>query len=72
MHHIVFTTHLPLTDIFTRTLKRMLFERTQHTGKEWHRLLPNLISQYTIHSSTKFRPVDAIEDSNAPDVKQRI
>ena len=52
----------------------MLFERAQHTGKDWHLLLPAVIKQYnnTIHSSTKFRPVDAIKDSNAPDVKTNL
>ena len=52
----------------------MLFERVQHTGKEWRLLLPNVIKQYnnTIHDSTKFKPVDAVKDSNAPDVKTNL
>ena len=47
----------------------MLFERVQHT-KNRHLLLSNVIKQYnnTIHDSTKFKPIDAIKDSNAPDV----
>ena len=52
--HIVMTTHLSLIDRFTRTVENMMLERIQHTGKEWHRLLPNLINQYNsiIHNST--------------------
>ena len=48
----------------------MLFERAQYTGKDWHILLPAVIKQYnsTIHSSIKFRPVDAIQDNNAVEV----
>ena len=52
----------------------MLFERAQHTGKDWHRLLPNVINQYnnTVHSSTQFKPVDAIKDKNAVEVKTNL
>ena len=62
--HIIMTTNLSFIDRITRTIKNMLFEWVQHTGKEWHRLLPDVINQYnnTIHSSTKFKPVDAIKD----------
>jgi len=68
------TTHLSFIDRFTRTIKHMLFERVQHTGKYWHRLLPNVISQYnnTSHNSTKFRPVDAIKDKTAVEVKTNL
>ena len=71
IEHIVFTSHLPFIDRFTRTIKTMLFEREQHTGKSWHVFLQNVIQQYnnTIHSSTQFKPIDAIKDVNAPDVK---
>jgi len=60
--HIVMTTHLSFIDHFTRKIKNMLFERVQHTGKELHLLLPNVMKQYnnTIHDSTKFKPVDAL------------
>jgi len=46
-------------------------ERVEHIKKDWHLLLQAVIKQYnnTIHDSTKFKPVDAITDSNAPDVK---
>ena len=52
----------------------MLFERVQHIGKSGGLLLSHVINLYnnTIHSSTKFRPVDAIKDSNAPDVKTNL
>ena len=51
----------------------MLFERVQHTKKDWHLLLQAVIKQCnnTINSSTKLRPVDAIHD-NAVDVKTNI
>ena len=53
------TTHLSFTDRY------VLFERVQHTKKEWHLLLPNIIKQNnnTIHDSTKLKPVDAIQDN---------
>ena len=37
-------------------------------------MLPNVINQYynTIHDSTKIKPIDAIKDSNAPDVKTNL
>ena len=52
----------------------MLFERVQHTGKDWHLLLANVIKQYnnTIHSSTKLKPVDAIKDKDAVEVKTNL
>ena len=72
IQHIIMTTHVSFIDRFTRTIKYVLFERVQHTGKEWHVLLPNVIKQYnnTIHDSTNFKPIDAIKDSNVPDVKK--
>ena len=74
IEHIVFTTHLSFIDRFTRTIKNMLFERVEHTGKSWHLLLPAVIKQYnnTIHSSTKLKPIDAIKDSNAIEVKTNL
>ena len=74
IEHIAFTTHLSFIDRFTRTIKNMLFERVQHTGKSWHLLLPAVIKQYnnTIHSSTKLKPIDAIKDSNANEVKTNL
>ena len=45
IEHIVFTTHLSFIDRFTRTIKNMLFERVEHTGKSWHLLLPAVINQ---------------------------
>ena len=52
----------------------MLFERAQHTGKDWHLLLPAVVKQYnnTIHSSTKLKPVDAIQDKNAVEAKTNL
>ena len=52
----------------------MLFERVEHSGKSWHLLLPSVIKQYnnTIHSSTKMKPVDAINDSNAVEVQTNL
>ena len=70
IQHIVFTAHLSSNDHFSRTIKDMLFESVQHTGKDWPLLIPSVIKQYdnTIHDSIKFKPIDATEDSNAPDV----
>ena len=64
IQHIIMTTHLSFIDRFTRTIKKVLFERVQDTKKDWHRLLPNVIIQYNnaIHESTNLRPVDAIHD----------
>ena len=65
------TTHLSFIDRFTRTiLKHGIWKGSTHK-KQWHILLRNVIKQYnnTIHDSTKFKPVDAIKESNAPDVK---
>jgi len=69
--HIIMTTHLSLIDCFTETMNNMLFESVQHTGKEWHILLSHVIDQCntTIFSSTKLRPVDAIQDKSAVEVK---
>ena len=52
----------------------MLFERVEHIKKEWHLLLPNVIKQYnnTIHDSTKFKPIDAIKDSDTPEAKTNL
>ena len=52
----------------------MLFERVQHAGKDWHLLLPAVIKQYnnTLHPSTKLKPVDAILDKNAVEVKTNL
>ena len=74
IQHIIMTTHLSFIDTFTRTIKNVLFERVQHTGKDCHILLPNVIKQYnnTISESTKFRPVDAIHDKNAVEVKTNL
>ena len=74
IEHIVFTTHLSFIDRFTRTIKNMLFERVEHTKQSWHLLLPSVIKKYnsTIHSSTGFKPNDAILDKNAFEVKSNL
>ena len=74
IQHIIMTTHLSCIDRFTRTIKHMIFERVQHTTKDWHMLLPNLLEQYnnTIHDSTKLKPVNAIQNENAVDVKTNL
>ena len=66
------TTHLSFCDHFTRTIRNMLFESVQHTGKEWRLSLPTVIRQYksAIHDSTKLRPVDAMQDKNQMKLKQ--
>jgi len=45
-----------------------------NTQKEWHRLLANIINQYnsTIHNSTKLKPVNAIQDKDAVEVKTNL
>ena len=52
----------------------MLFDRSEHTGKGWHRMLTNVINQSTntTHSSTKLKPVDAIRDKTAVEVKTNL
>ena len=44
--HIIMATHLSFIDRFTRIIKHMVYERVQHTKKEWHSLLTNVINQY--------------------------
>jgi len=70
----IMTTQLSFIDRFTRTIKNLLFERVQHTGKDWRILLPIVIKQCnnTINESTKLRPVDAIHDKNAVEVKTNL
>ena len=55
IQHIVMTTNLSCIDRFPRTIKNMLFERIQHTKKDWQLLFQTVIKQYnnTIHNSTK-------------------
>ena len=53
IHFIVMTTHLSFIDRFTRTTTNMLFERVQHTGKECHLLLPNVINNIIIQYMTQ-------------------
>ena len=63
--HTIVITHLSCIYRFTRAIRNMLFERIQqHAGKDWRRLLPNVIHQCnnTIHSSTKLSPADAIKN----------
>ena len=72
--HIVMTAHLTFIDRFTRNIENMFFERVQHTKKDWHLLLSNVVKQYknTIHDSTKLKPVDARQDINAVEVKTNL
>jgi len=74
IQHIIMTSHLSFIDRFTRTIKNMLFERVQYTKKDWHLLVPAVIKQYNnkINESTKLRPVDAIHDKNAVEVKTNL
>jgi len=74
IQHFVFTTRLSLIDRFTRTIKNMLFERVEHTKQDWHLLLPSVVKRYNnrIHSSTKLKPVDAIQDKNAVEAKTNL
>ena len=72
--HIVMTTHLWFIDRFTRTIEnKVIWKGTTHK-KKWRLLLPNVIKQYnnTIHDSTNLKPVDAIQDKNAIEVKTHL
>ena len=74
IQHIIMTTDLSFIDRFTRTIKHMLFERVEHTKTDWHLLFQAVIKQYnnTIHEATRLRPVDAIQDKNAVEVKTNL
>ena len=52
----------------------MLFEREQRTGKSWHLFLQNVINNIIIQyiHQQKLKPIDAIKDVNAPDVKTNL
>ena len=55
-------------------LNTMFFERVEHTRQDWHLLLPSVVKRYNnrIHSSTKLKPVDAIQYKNAVEVKTNL
>ena len=61
--HIITTTHVSCVDRFTRTIKHLIVERVQHTTEQYNN---------TIHDSTKLKPVDAIQDRNAVEVKTHL
>ena len=72
---MIMTTHLSFIDRFTRAIKQKCYSKGYNTKKDWHLLLQAVIKQYnnnTVHDSTKFKPIDAIKDSNAPYVKTNL
>ena len=70
INHIVTLTHANVAERFIRTLNNQIDDRVRFTGAPWNHMLEYVIKKYnnTIHSSTNFKPVDAHQDKNAPDV----
>jgi len=70
INHIITLTHANVAERFIRTLKNQIHDRVRFTGAPWTEMLEYVIKKYnnTIHSSTNFKPVDAHQDKNAPDV----
>ena len=56
------------------TLKRMLFERTNTLGVQWHKVVGTVVERYneTKHSITKVAPDDAAEGHETEQIRERM
>lgn len=72
--HITTATHAHVVERFLRTIKNGVHERVRFNKANWEEMLPYVVNKYlnTVHSSTGFKPKDAIDDKNALDIKVKL
>ena len=69
--HITTLTHAHNVERMIRTVKNGLHDRVRFNNAPWEDMLVPLMKKYlnTQHSSTGYKPIDAINDKNAADIK---
>ena len=72
---IVTTQHAPFIESFNRTIRNIISRWMKATGhKDWWTVLSAVIHNYnnSIHTTTKFTPVDAMKEKNKDEVLNNI
>ena len=72
--HIVTLSHAHNVERMIRTIKNGLHDRVRFNNAPWEDMLEYVMKKYlnTEHSSTGYKPVDAIKDQNASDIKVKL
>jgi len=72
--HITTVTHAHVVERFIRTIKNGIHDRVRFNNAPWEDMLPHVIKKYnnTIHTSTGFKPKDAIDDKHALEIKIKL
>ena len=70
INHIVTRSHANVVERWIRTLKSGIHDRVRFTNGNWEDMIKYVVTKYnnTIHSTTKYKPVEAHLDSNSADV----
>jgi hypothetical protein len=57
-----------------RTIKNGIHERVRFNNAPWEDMLPYVVMKYnnTIHTSTGYKPKEAIDDKSAMDIKMKL
>ena len=72
--HITTVTHAHVVERFIRTIKQGIHDRVRFNKANWEDMLPYVINKYnnSIHSSTGYKPKDAIHDKYASEIKVKL
>ena len=72
--HVTTVTHAHNVERFLRTIKNGIHERVRFNKSNWEDMLPYVINKYnnTIHTSTGYKPKDAIDDKHASYIKVKL
>ena len=72
--HITTVTHAHVVERSIRTLKNGMHDRVRFNKANWEQMLPYVVNKYnnTVHSSTGYKPKEAIDDKYALEIKLKL
>jgi len=72
--HITTVAHAHVVERFIRTIKNGIHDRVRFNNAPWEDMLPYVVKKYnnTVHTSTGFKPDDAINDKHALEIKIKL
>jgi transposase InsO family protein len=74
IQHITTVAHAHVVERLIRTIKNGIHDRVRFNKAPWEDMLPYVIDKYnnTIHSSTGYKPKEAVNDKYAMEIKVKL
>lgn len=74
VNHITTVAHAHTVERLIRTIKNGIHDRVRFNNAPWEEMLSYVVDKYnnTVHTSTGFKPKDAIDDKHALEIKIKL